>query len=384
MNSEAIIEKAVVALVIGTRPEAIKMAPVRLALKLVPTLTTVLISTGQHRTMVTQILDAFDMVLDRDLGLGTPGQTLNEIASRALAAIDAEFAKVKPDLVLTQGDTTTAFAATLAAFHRNIPVGHVEAGLRTGNLRSPFPEEANRVLISRLASLHFCPTADCRTTLLGEGVADATIFVTGNPVIDAVRLIGSKLDAAPVAVPGLADDVLAGGKPLVLITAHRRENFGSGFENICNAVIDSAERRPAVNFVYPVHLNPNVREPVERLLASRRLSNVHLIEPLGYLEFQTLFRRAAFVLSDSGGVQEEATAHGKIVLLMRDTTERPEAVASGHVRLVGLGRDGIVAAVAALLDNPAGPTSGANPYGDGRAGEAIAAIVSQHLKRQAI
>lgn len=374
-------EPATVAVVFGTRPEAIKMAPVVRALREVPELRTVVCTTGQHRQMLDQILGTFAITPDVDLDVMEPGQTLAGLTARAVTRLDRFLADRRPDLLLVQGDTTTAFAAALTAFYHRVPVGHVEAGLRTGDLHSPWPEEANRVLVTRLAALHFAPTAAARDNLLREGVPAGRVHLTGNTVIDALLYTVRQVEENPHAIPGLPAAFAA--ERLVLITGHRRENFGPGFESICRAIGELARRFPDTHFVYPVHLNPNVREPVDRLLRPAELPNVHLIEPLGYREFIALFRRATLVLSDSGGVQEEAPTLGKPVLLMRDTTERPEAVAAGAVRLVGTDFDRIVAETSILLTDPAAyrsMTGVANPYGDGLASERIAQACAGFLQ----
>ena len=361
-------EPATVAVVFGTRPEAIKMAPVVRALRSAPGLRPAVWVTGQHRQMLDQILDTFGITPDIDLDVMEPGQRL---------------ADRRPELLLVQGDTTTAFAAALTAFYHRVPVGHVEAGLRTGNLYSPWPEEANRVLITRLAALHFPPTAAARDNLLRDGVPADRVHLTGNTVIDALLYTVEQIERDPPAVPGLPPEVMAGPDRLVLITGHRRENFGPSFEAICRAIAELARQFPDVRFVYPVHLNPNVRGPVGRILGDGALANVHLLDPLPYREFLALFRRATVVLSDSGGVQEEAPSLGKPVLLMRDTTERPEAVEVGAVKLVGADFDRIVAETTRLLTDPAAyraMTGAANPYGDGRAAERIADACTRYLQ----
>jgi len=365
-----------VAIILGTRPEAIKLAPVILAMKADRDLTCRVCVTAQHRQMLDQVLEIFGIVPNADLDIMRPNQKLAGLTARAVEAIDAYLAEEKPDLVIVQGDTTTVFCASLAAFYRSIPVGHVEAGLRTGNLRAPFPEEANRVLTSRLASLHFAPTTSARENLLREGVAENSIWVTGNTVIDALFLTVDKLRAKPIDVPALPA-FLQPGKDvfpkMVLITGHRRENFGAGFENICSAIAQAARDFPEVHFVYPVHLNPNVQEPVRRKLHGTNgsaLKNVHLIEPLSYLPFVALMQRSTLILTDSGGVQEEAPSLGKPVLVMRDTTERPEAVTAGTVRLVGTNEKLIVDQLSELLTNDTSYGAMArahNPYGDGHA-----------------
>jgi UDP-N-acetylglucosamine 2-epimerase (non-hydrolysing) len=355
-------------LVFGTRPEAIKLAPLVHAGRRDPRFTIEVCVTGQHRQMLDQVLAAFRLTPDVDLNLMTPGQTLAELTSRTIVAMDRYLAESKPDLVLVQGDTTTVLAASLAAFYRRVPIGHVEAGLRTGNMNSPFPEEANRVLTTRLAALHFAPTATSAENLLREGVPRERVFITGNTVIDALLHMVTDLERDPPTVPGVPLD-----RRIVLITGHRRENFGDGFEHMCRAIATLADQFPEVAFVYPVHLNPNVREPVNRILRGDR-ANVVLLEPLGYREFIEVFRRCTLVLTDSGGVQEEAPTLSKPVLVMRDTTERPEGVAAGAVKLVGPNYDGIVRGVSELLMNRVAydaMTGRPNPYGDGTASEQI-------------
>lgn len=367
--------------VFGTRPEAIKLAPVIAAARLDGRFEVEVCVTGQHRQMLDQVLAAFGIVPDVDLNLMQPGQTLADLTARTLVAVDGYLAKSQPDLILVQGDTTTVLAASLAAFYRHVPVGHVEAGLRTGNLQSPFPEEANRVLTTRLADLHFAPTQSSADNLLREGVPATRVFVTGNTVIDALLHTVREVKANPPSVPGLPADAILPGKRFVLITGHRRENFGDGFDEICRAIAALADRFPDVAFVYPVHLNPNVREPVDRILRGNR-TNVFLTEPQGYREFIDLFRRCTLVLTDSGGIQEEAPTLDKPILVMRDTTERPEGVAVGAVKLVGPHFDGIVNAATELLTNEAayaGMTGKPNPYGDGTASRRILEICWEFL-----
>ena len=361
-----------VAVIFGTRPEAIKLAPVILALKAHAAFDCKVCVTAQHRQMLDQVLDVFGLVPDVDLNLMQPNQTLGGLTARALDAIDRYLAREKPGLLLLQGDTTTVFAAALAAFYHGVPVGHVEAGLRTGNLHAPWPEEANRVLTSRLATLHFSPTETGRQHLLAEGVPAGSIFVTGNTVIDALFLALARIRVHPPPIPGLRAETLAGwnGTPVVLITGHRRENFGAGFESICRAIAELARRFPQTQFVYPVHLNPNVREPVRRLLGADHAANVHLIEPLPYLPFVALMDRATLILTDSGGIQEEAPSLGKPVLVLRDATERPEAVAAGTVKLVGTDFQTIVGEAGRLLRDREAYRAMArrhSPYGDGKA-----------------
>ncbi len=372
-----------VSVIFGTRPEAIKLAPVVLALKKDPRFSCQVCVTAQHREMLDQVLRAFEIKPDIDLDLMEPEQTLAGLTARAVEAVDRCLARGKPDLVLVQGDTTTTFCASLAAFYNHLPVGHVEAGLRTNNLDSPWPEEANRVLATRLATLHFAPTELNRQNLLKDRVPAERIFVTGNTVIDALFLAREIVKAKPPEVPGLPGELAgAGGPRLVLITGHRRENFGPGFEAICRAIAELAGRFPDTAFVYPVHLNPNVRRPVDRILRGARTANIHLIEPLPYLPFVAMMNRATLILSDSGGVQEEAPSLGKPVLVMRDTTERPEAVIAGTVRLVGTDQRKIVDEAVRLLSDKAAYEEMArahNPYGDGKATGRIVAACASYL-----
>lgn len=360
--------------IFGTRPEAIKMAPVVRELKSRTDVDCRVCVTAQHREMLDQVLKVFDIVPDEDLNVMRINQTLGELTSRLIDRLDNYLAIEKPDIVLVQGDTTTVLAGALAAFYHRIDIGHVEAGLRTGNLYSPWPEEANRVLTTRLAKWHFAPTEASRRNLIKEGVSDEQIFVTGNTVIDALHLARDMVRRNPPRIPDLPDDVLRGARKLVLITGHRRENFGEGFEQICDAIAKCAERFPDVDFVYPVHLNPNVQEPVKRILGHVAGKNVYLIKPLGYLEFVALMDRAIFVLTDSGGVQEEAPSIGKPVLVMRETTERPEAVTAGGVMLVGANARKITDGVIGLLTNDelfARMAKSRSPYGDGLAAKRI-------------
>lgn len=371
-----------VSVIFGTRPEAVKLCPLVLAMQESPDLQVHVCVTGQHREMLDQVLEAFGIVPDVDLRLMRPRQTLADLTSRAIAAVDRYLAESRPDMVIVQGDTTTTFCASLAAFYRRILLGHVEAGLRTANKFSPFPEEINRVLTSRLADYHFAPTQRARRNLLEEGVADEKIFVTGNTVVDALLWALEKIRRDPPRIPDLPPDLLEGNKDkrLVLVTGHRRENFGRGLEAICRAISSLALRFPDVALVYPVHLNPNVQEPVRRLLS--RIENVYLTRPLDYLPFVALMDRAAMVLTDSGGVQEEASSLGKPVLLTRDTTDRPEGVGVGAVRLVGTDAAAIVENAVRLLNEPdpcAATVRADSPYGDGRACQRIVAVVQESL-----
>jgi len=366
-----------VLVVFGTRPEAIKMAPVVKGLQAAaPDIQTVLCVTAQHRQMLDQVLHLFDITPEHDLNIMQPGQDLFDITCNILKGLKLVLATEKPDLVLVHGDTTTTFAASLAAYYAGVPVGHVEAGLRTGNKRAPFPEEINRKLTGALADLHFAPTEAARANLLREGVDPVTIFVTGNTVIDALLATTQRLKEHAELGDSFDQQFsfLDATKKLILVTGHRRENFGEGFKNICRALADIASTAPDIEVLYPVHLNPNVRQPVADILAARHLANVHLIDPVDYLPFVYLMNRAHLIITDSGGVQEEAPSLGKPVLVMRDTTERPEAVVAGTVKLVGTSREAIVKECLNLLHNPADyarMSKAHNPYGDGHAVERI-------------
>jgi len=417
-----------VLVVFGTRPEAIKLAPVIRALRRKKLVFDCRVCvTAQHREMLDDVLRVFRISPDYDLNVMHAGQTLAEVTSRSVEALDRVYEREKPDIVIVQGDTTTTFCGALTAFYRRIKVGHVEAGLRTWNKYSPFPEEINRVLTSRMTDIHFAPTKTAKNNLLREGVAKSRVHVTGNTVIDALLLAVEKIKAHPPTINGLAEPLQPGATApdtprVVLITGHRRENFGQGFENICRAIAELARRFPDVHFVYPVHLNPNVREPVGRILGQAAIcnpqsvvlnqesairnsqsatarsafaiphsglrdpqskcsqsaignphsaiNNVHLVEPLPYVEFVAMMNRSSLLLTDSGGVQEEAPSLGKPVLVMRDTTERPEAVDAGTVRLVGTDRRRIIDNVSTLLTDEKAYNAmakAANPYGDGKA-----------------
>jgi UDP-N-acetylglucosamine 2-epimerase (non-hydrolysing) len=372
----------IVLLTFGTRPEAIKMAPLVKRLQREPGILCQVCVTGQHREMLDQVLSLFAIEPEFDLNVMKRGQDLYDVTTSILGGMRAVLEKARPDLVLVHGDTTTTMAATLGSFYNRIPVAHVEAGLRTGNLLSPWPEEANRKLTGALAALHFAPTERAQRNLLDEGVPAASIVVTGNTVIDALLHVRERLatdaglrDQAQRALPYLDP-----ARRLVLVTGHRRESFGDGFERICTALAQLARTRPEVDIVYPVHLNPSVREPVNRLLTS--IPNVHLIEPLDYLPFVSLMDRASVILTDSGGIQEEAPSLRKPVLVMRETTERQEAVDAGVVRLVGTNVEAIVSGVEQLLDDSdayAVMSRGDNPYGDGYACDRIATVVSNWL-----
>lgn len=383
-------------LVFGTRPEAIKMAPLAKELEKYPEqFETVVCVTAQHRQMLDQVLQLFAISPRYDLDIMKPGQDLFDVTCNVLQGLKPVLEKERPDIVLVHGDTTTTMAASLAAYYCRIPVGHVEAGLRTHNKFAPYPEEINRTLTGTLTDLHFAPTDAARQNLLREGVADDTIFVTGNTVVDALFLVldkmqreglGKKIEEDLVArYPALSRLFPAPHSPvpaprLILVTGHRRENFGEGFENICQALAEIAGRYPDLEILYPVHLNPNVQEPVKRILGNATLSNVHLIEPVDYLPFVHLMDRSFLIITDSGGVQEEAPSLGKPVLVMRDTTERPEAVEAGTVRLVGTDRERIVAEAARLLDDAGAYEAMAmahNPYGDGMAVGRIVEVLAK-------
>ena len=362
--------KKKISVVFGTRPEAIKLCPVVLALKANAAFDCHVCVTGQHREMLRQVLDVFGVEPDEDLALMQPNQTLAGLTARAMVKLDEYLAREKPDVVMVQGDTTTVLCGALAAFYHHIPVAHVEAGLRTGNLCSPWPEEGNRLLATRLAKWHFCPTENNKANLLREGVRPNDIYVVGNTVIDALLMAKKKVET----------DGCQSGHRSVLITGHRRENFGEGFENICHAIKRLAIEFPEIDFVYPVHLNPNVREPVNRILGTNVEKNVKLIEPQGYLPFVKLMMEADVILTDSGGVQEEAPSLGKPVLVLRDTTERPEAVKAGTVKLVGTQAESIYSEAKRLLTEPAyydKMAHAANPYGDGRATQRILEVLSR-------
>ena len=359
-------------IVVGTRPEAIKMAPLILALRNEPRIETRLCATGQHRQMLDQVFAHFGIEPDRDLDLMVPQQSLNRLAAAALSRLDEVYEELGPDRVLVHGDTTTAMAAALAAFHRSIPVGHVEAGLRTYTLDAPFPEEMNRRTIDAVSDLLFAPTEWARRNIEAEGL-EGEVIVTGNTGIDALGAIAAQLDSDG-DLRARADATLpptVAGRKLLLVTGHRRESFGSGFRNICAALARLAMRAD-LDIVYPVHLNPDVRGPVETALSNR--PNVHLLAPLDFLRFVRLMQRADLILTDSGGIQEEAPSLGKPVLVMRDGTERPEAVEAGTARLIGTGAARIVREVGEALDEAGASRSTvrlANPYGDGRASARI-------------
>lgn len=367
--------------VFGTRPEAIKMAPLALALNADARFEAKVCVTGQHREMLDQVLDLFELTPEYDLNIMRSGQDLTDVTTAILQGIKTVLDECNPDIVLVHGDTATTFATALAAYYQQIPVGHVEAGLRTGNLYSPWPEEANRKLTGALAERHFAPTERSRQNLLNEGADPNKVHVTGNTVIDALLEVVAKLDGSSDYQARFASqfNFLDAERKLILVTGHRRESFGSGFERICQALRDTATRHSDVEIVYPVHLNPNVREPVNRLLAG--VDNVHLIEPLDYLPFVYLMNRAHLILTDSGGVQEEAPSLGKPVLVMRDTTERPEAVDAGTVKLVGTDVATISRELDILITDSAAyqrMSRAHNPYGDGQACRRILDILAAY------
>lgn len=364
--------------VFGTRPEAIKMAPLVQALYAHPEIDAQVCVTAQHREMLDQVLELFEIEPDFDLNIMMPGQTLTDVTTNILKGMESVLHECKPDAVLVHGDTTTTLSTTLAAFYKQIPVGHVEAGLRTGNLYSPWPEEANRKITGALAQWHFAPTEKSRTNLLTENVNENQVVVTGNTVIDALLEVKEKLETnKPLNAEISRQFDFLNDQKMILVTGHRRESFGGGFERICEALAQTAKHYPDVQIVYPVHLNPNVREPVNRLL--KGVNNIHLIEPLDYLPFVYLMNKAHIILTDSGGIQEEAPSLGKPVLVMRDTTERPEAVDAGTVKLVGTDAGVIADAIATLLESDSlyqSMSKAHNPYGDGKAcGRIIEALL---------
>ncbi|GIC16460.1 UDP-N-acetylglucosamine 2-epimerase [Vibrio cholerae] len=364
--------------VFGTRPEAIKMAPLVKELKADEFFESKVAVTAQHRQMLDQVLELFDIVPDYDLDIMKIGQTLPELTSRIMLELTPILKDFRPDIVLVHGDTATTFSATLAAYFEQIPVGHVEAGLRTGNIYSPWPEEGNRKLTGALATYHFAPTNVSMDNLLNENFSSQNIVVTGNTVIDALLAVKSKIEASSELKTELADKfpMLDDRKKLILVTGHRRESFGGGFERICEALAQIAMTHPDCQILYPVHLNPNVQEPVNRIL--KNIENIHLIEPQQYLPFVYLMNRAYIILTDSGGIQEEAPSLGKPVLVMRDTTERPEALEAGTVKLVGTDVKAITSAVNELFENEIAyerMSNSINPYGDGKASNKIVSFI---------
>jgi UDP-N-acetylglucosamine 2-epimerase (hydrolysing) len=367
--------------VFGTRPEAIKLGPVVKALAARPEVELSVCVTGEHREMLRQVLALFDIEPTLDLAVMTPGQTLTDVTSRVLERLSAALAERSVDQLVVQGDTTTAFAAALAAYYARIPVAHVEAGLRSGDIYAPWPEEVNRRMISVIGATHFAPTPESRDNLLREGVDPQAVLVTGNTVIDALQHFQARLDQDPAISREIASGFpfLDPGRRLILVTGHRRENFDGGIERMCQALLDLAARGD-VQIVYPVHPNPNVQGPVEKMLA--RHDAITLLQPLDYLPFVFLMSRAYLLLTDSGGIQEEAPALGKPVLVTRETTERPEGVAAGTAQLVGTDRAKIVAEATSLLDDPAAyerMSRAHNPYGDGQASRRIVdALLAAH------
>jgi UDP-N-acetylglucosamine 2-epimerase (non-hydrolysing) len=380
------MKKQRILLIFGTRPEAIKMAPVLQALReRGDEFEPLVCVTGQHRQMLDSVLELFDIHPQIDLALMAPNQDLSELTARALTGVRSALRELKPDRVLVHGDTTTTLAASLAAFYERVPVGHVEAGLRTGDLSAPWPEELNRRVAGTIADFHFAPTEGARQNLLKENLPSSRIVVTGNTGIDALLATVRKIESRPdlevtlrARLPFL-NACLGSGRKLVLVTGHRRENFGAGFEGICSALRRLCDERRDIEIVYPVHLNPNVREPVGRILGG--MDRVHLIEPQDYLPFVDLMRRASLILTDSGGIQEEAPSLGVPFLVMRDATERPEAIEAGCGRLVGTDPDRIVAESLAILGDPelhARMASRANPFGQGDAAQRIARALSEN------
>ncbi|MBH0060474.1 UDP-N-acetylglucosamine 2-epimerase (non-hydrolyzing) [Pseudoalteromonas sp. NZS71] len=371
--------------IFGTRPEAIKMAPLVKALNLADGIEAKVCVTAQHREMLDQVLDLFEIVPEYDLNIMKPGQSLYDVTTNILLGLKPILEEFKPDLILVHGDTSTTLSASLAAFYQQIPVGHVEAGLRTGNLGSPWPEEGNRKLTGAITKLHFAPTDTSQQNLLNEGVNLSDIVITGNTVIDALLQVVDKVKTDEVLISTLKAKFpeLDESKKLILVTGHRRESFGGGFERICEALAEIATAHPEAQVLYPMHLNPNVREPVNRIL--KDVKNVQLIEPQDYLPFVYLMSKAHIIVTDSGGVQEEAPSLGKPVLVMRDTTERPEAVAAGTVKLVGTDKNRIIDEVKNLLTNQADyqtMSRAHNPYGDGKACERIISKIKQHFNVQ--
>lgn len=373
--------------VFGTRPEAIKMAPVVLGLKEAKNIESLVCVTAQHRQMLDQVLELFEIKPDYDLNIMKPGQDLYDVTCNALLGMRQVLKEAKPDLVLVHGDTTTCFAAGLAAFYEQIKIGHVEAGLRTGNLQAPFPEEANRSLIGRLVDFHFAPTETARQNLLKENIAENKITVTGNTVIDALMMVSDKVKQYPDNQwkgrygDELYSHIISPARQLILITGHRRENFGQGFVDLCNAIKTLASNHPDWDLVYPVHLNPNVQKPVKEILGN--LHNVFLIEPQDYAPFVWLMNQCDLILTDSGGIQEEGPSLGKPVLVMREVTERPEALDAGTVRLVGTDKEKIISNVEDVLLNESEylkMSRAHNPYGDGNAvTRIISLLLSQNF-----
>jgi UDP-N-acetylglucosamine 2-epimerase len=367
-------------LLVGTRPEAVKMAPVVMELRSRSLFDCWLCLTGQHREMSAQALEDFGLLPDRNLDVMTAEQSLAGLTAALLPALDALYSEEAPDMILVQGDTTTVMTAALAAFYRHIPVGHVEAGLRSFNRSAPFPEESNRKITGCLADLHFAPTETARANLLAEGVPADDVFVTGNTVIDALLQTAERIRGQDDLLPPPVRKAAAAGKKIIPVTAHRRETYEAGFEGICNGILAAGARRDDVFFVYPVHLNPRVRGPVFSLLGGQK--NILLMDPVPYRPFVALMQAAYFVLTDSGGIQEEAPALGKPVLVMRGVTERPEGIAAGNALIVGTEADAVAAHIIRLLDDPAlyaRMSRARNPYGDGKSAARIANILEARL-----
>lgn len=371
--------------VFGTRPEAIKMAPLVKELQNLPLVDSRVCVTAQHREMLDQVLELFEIIPEYDLNLMKPGQTLQSLSQRIIQYLSPILEEFKPDIVLVHGDTTTTFMASLCSFYNQTPVGHVEAGLRTGNMYSPWPEEGNRKLTGAIANLHYAPTKNSKKNLLDEGVKEQNILVTGNTIIDALLMITKRIENDKILAERIKKELpdFSDEKKIVLVTSHRRENFGKGMENICNAITELADSYPEVEFVFPVHLNPKVRQPVQKLLSGK--DNIQLIEPLGYLPFVFLMSKSYIVLTDSGGIQEEAPSLGKPVLVMRDTTERPEAIHAGTVKLVGTSTLSITKNVSKLIDDfdeYQKMSIAHNPYGDGNASKRIVKNLVEYLERE--
>ena len=370
--------------IFGTRPEAIKMAPVIKELKKVPHIENKVCVTGQHQQMLNSVLEHFDITPDFNLKVMTEGQSLSGLTAKILTGLDNVYKQYKPDMVLVHGDTTTTLAASLSAYYHHIPVAHIEAGLRTGDINSPWPEEINRKLTASLATLHFAPTESAKRNLLREGIPFDAIHVTGNTVIDALYEMTKKLDSDPILTQQIQQEFsyLSPQRKMILVTGHRRESFGKGFERICNALAIIARDYPDVDIVYPVHLNPNVQEQVQSVLG--KIKNIHLIAPVDYLPFIYLMRSASLILTDSGGIQEEAPSLGKPVLVMRDTTERPEAIETGIVKLVGTNIEKIVGCVKELLVNEHNyqcMSYAQSPYGDGQTTGRIVEVFLRLIKK---
>jgi UDP-N-acetylglucosamine 2-epimerase (non-hydrolysing) len=387
MESKEVMMNKKILIVFGTRPEAIKMAPLIKALQAETSLETKVCVTAQHREMLDQVLDVFDITPEYDLNIMKPGQDLYDVTANVLLGMKKILLEYSPDLVLVHGDTTTTLGAALAAFYQKIAVGHIEAGLRTGDIYSPWPEEANRQLTSRITTHYFAPTQTSKNNLLKENIDGGKILVTGNTVIDALFLALERIDKESArrekVIAGISKDyTIDREKRIILVTGHRRENFGAGFVNICDALRRIADTNPDIDIVYPVHLNPNVQEPVNALLG--RISNIYLITPMEYEPFIYLMNQAYFIITDSGGIQEEAPSLGKPVLVMRDTTERPEAVEAGTVKLVGTDPDRIVEESQKLLDDKVfyeEMSKAHNPYGDGKASPRIVNYIKEHYAK---